>query len=197
MAQLPGERRNNKKKVKRKSVFTLFPWFQLQTKKLPKLACIHDTYEYTHTYTTCAWYVWYMAFEVRLGRAGACLRLFIATLFRAYKYYFRPSWSAHAMGRQLSGFMIWPQHTHKRVYILYIHMCTFPVHTSVINNIRPVQGLAWNFCTTAKLNITFLCCPCTVVPHKKVAHYLPQGLCWTRQTDKGTDRETERQWDNP
>lgn len=122
LTQLPGGRRNNKKKVKRKSVFTLFPWFQLQTKKLPKLACIHDTYEYTHTYTTCAWYVWYMAFEVRLGRAEACLRLFIATLFRAYKYYFRPSWSAHAMGRQLSGFMIWPQHTHKRIYIVYTYV---------------------------------------------------------------------------
>lgn len=38
-------------KVKRKAVFTLFPWFQLQTKKLQELACIHDTYGYTYLHT--------------------------------------------------------------------------------------------------------------------------------------------------
>lgn len=104
-------------KSKTKSSFYFVSLISVADKKVTRVG-VYTRHIWVHipAYITCV----YGICEVRLGRGGACLRLFIATLFRAYKYYFRPSWSGHAIARQLSGFMIWPSHT--EIYT-YTHIC--------------------------------------------------------------------------
>lgn len=118
-----GGKRNNMKS-KTKSSFYFVSLISVADKKVTRVG-VYTRHIWVHipAYITCV----YGICQVRLGRGGACLRLFIATLFRAYKYYFRPSWSGHAIARQLSGFMIWPSHTeiytHTHIYVDLPYAC--------------------------------------------------------------------------
>lgn len=86
-----GEEKNNMKS-KTKSSFYCVSLISVEDKKkkVTKLGVYKPyTYMVRHTYRPVDGTSYIC--EVRLGRGRACLRLFIATLFGSYKYYFRPS----------------------------------------------------------------------------------------------------------
>lgn len=147
-----------KRKTKSSFYFVSLISVEDKQKKLPNLACIHHAHMYMvrHTYRPVDGTSYIC--EVRLGRGKACLRLFIATLFGSYKYYFRPSCFG-SCDRQAA----------KRLYDLGL------THTDIqtVTYLIACMPLLSTICTRTWLKFLYNCC--------KTEHYI------LAQTDSRTD----------